>query len=897
MRSSGWLLAAGLLLGFAGVSAPVFLSVTGDDVFREELAAYGDDPAALRIEVTGTSPPVAAAAADRVLRDRVDVLGLPAPERTVVVRGATVTLDEQPVRVNLVARDGLFDHLPAPVAPGDGPVAVTGGTAARLRLEPGGTVAVSGLTADLAVDAGPIVADFDHYDMPGFFAPLTFLVSADDDPTTPAPLPALMTDVDTLFALVAALDHADTAPDGARVLGPGSASGPLFIHTAWEVPAGEVASLEEARRLADPVRELQRAVLDRRTDIGGAIEAAGAAGFRGSPPHVGGQLVTAVERAEFELDVLGGPVRGLGLAGQGLALLVVAVAAVRAHRHRLSRARLFAVRGVSPVALAVRAAVGAVLPLGIGVAGGWAVGLLGPRLVGTAVGDDVVRAMGRVAPLALGAAVLVVALVVGVTAAVRARPTTGERRLLPVAEVTAIALAVVAWWGRGQGGGQPVLARADGTADVDAVVFALPLLLVVAAAAVGARLLRWGLAAATGLADRAERAWRWQGGVYLAFRRLRRLGAVATLLVFVTASGVGVLVVGGVLAASSDATIREKAGIAIGADARMQVRPGVLNDEAAMAPYTSLSVPSTLVRRIGDGFLDDRHEVEVLAVDPSELARVAHQPRSVARDLGDLLDDLAPPEAGGTAEVLAVGGTVRDGMVLSLPGLELPLRVVHRVPTFPGVAGDRPAIVLANGGVLDPDDVVMRARLLPVTRTELWIGRGDGTVADLRERMVQLGLHDELAWADDLHDSPTVAPVRATFGFVRGQAAVIAGLGLLALLVHHVGLARERALSTALAGRMGLRRRSLAAADAVELGTLLAGAVGLGAGAGLLAARTVVADYDPLPEVPLPMVFAVPGTDLVPVLAVGGLALVVTVWLARRAARTADIATMLREAA
>ncbi|HSK22626.1 MAG TPA: hypothetical protein VK906_05605 [Egicoccus sp.] len=899
VRSAAWLFAAALLLGIAGVSAPVFLSLTGDDVLREGLARYGERPAALRIAVTGTAPPVAASGADRLLREHLNARGLPEPQRTVVVHGASVTVDDHPVRVNLVARDGLVEHLPDAVAAGDGPVAVTAGTAARLRLQPGEQVTLIGGIADLDVDLGPIVADFDHYDMPEFWAPLTFLISADDDLTTPAPLPALLMDVDTMFALVAALDHGDAAPPGARARVPGSAHDRLAISSTWELPLGDVASLEAARRLADPVRELQREALDRSTEIGGALDAASAYGFRRSAPQVGGQLVPAIERAEAELDVLGRPVRGLGRAGEVIALLVVAVAAVRAQRGRLTRARLFAVRGVSPAALAVRAAAAAVLPIALGVGAAWAVGLLLPRVLGLAdgVGDDLLRALGRDAPVAVGVALLVVAVVVGVTAAVRARPTAGERRLSPVIEVAAVALALAAWWGREQGGGRPVLERADGTAAVDVVAFALPLLLVVAAAAVGARLLRWSLAVATGLADRTDTAWRWRGGAYLAFRRLRRLTAVSTLLVFVTASGVGLLVVGGVLAASSDATIREKAGITTGGDARLQVHRGELNDAEAMAFYTSLPVPSTLVRRIGDGLLDDRREVEVLAVDPREFPTVAHRPRSLERSLDDLLDDLAPPVAGGTAEVIAVGDTIRDGMVLHLPGLELPVRVVHRVPAFPGVPGERPAVVLANGGVLDPEDVVMRARLLPVTRTELWIGRGDGTVGDLRERMADFGLLEHLEWADDLHDSPAVAPVRATFAFVRGQAAVIAALGLAALLAHHLGLARERALSAALAGRMGMARRSLAAADAVELGAMVAGAIVLGLGSGLLAARTVVADYDPLPAVPLPMVFEVPLAELAPVVSIGALALTATVWLARRSARRADIAAMLREAA
>ncbi|MFA9444694.1 hypothetical protein [Egicoccus sp. AB-alg6-2] len=915
VRRAAWLFAAALLLGVAGASAPAFLSVTGTSLLHDELDKHGDRVSALWVGVSSTNHPDAVRSAEGALRREIGRHGRSDIRRTAVGNGATVVVDGRPRHANLVATEGGMEALGASVAaPGATRVAITEMTAGQLGLDAPQTLTLVGSRAAIEVTVDAVVPDFDYFAMPDAWQPVAGRVADDENILTSAPAPAVLTDPETLLGMIAAVDHgAPPPPVATRVPIPPTPLDPdataddaqeslavaaTTLSMVWDVDAGAVETLADARATLPPVVELHSQLVDWNTEVGAAMFAATSRGWGSSGPSVGGQLVPAVERTETSLAVLARPVRGLGLAGQLLVLGVVGAAAARAYRGRLSRASLLAVRGVSPPAVAARATIGAAPPFVAGITAGWALGRSMPVLLGlgAGVGHDVGEAFRRDAPLALAFALFVVAVVVGVTAAVRAQPTTGERRVPPVVEVASLALVAAAWWGRGSG--RPVLERGDGTADVDVVALALPLLLVVAAAAIGARLLRWALAGVTGVADRAESAWRWRGGVYLAFRRLRQLSPVTTLLVFVTASGVGLLVAGGVLAASSEATIREKAGITVGGDARLTVPRGVLNSADAMTSYGSLPVPTTQVRRIGDGLLDDRREVDVLTVDPQGFAAVAHQPASLGEDLDDLLADLAPAAGDGQAvEVIAVGTGIRNGMVLHLPGLELPVRVVRRVAAFPGITGQRPAVVLAHGGVLDPDDVVMRARLLPITRTELWLGAGDGGVPALRDELERAGFRDELLWAEDFLTAPTVAPVRATFTFVRGQAAVLAALGLTALLAHHLALARERALSAALVGRMGLPRRSLSAADAVESAVLVAASALIGTGAGLLAARLVVADYDPMPDLPLPMVVRVPLGSLWPLLVLAAIAVAATVLLAHRATRAADVAAMLREAA
>ncbi|MFA9431242.1 hypothetical protein [Egicoccus sp. AB-alg2] len=898
LRRLAWLVAAGLLLGVAGGSAPVFVTLSGDRLLQDELASYGEAPKALTVDVAAATPPTVVAQADRLLREELAALGAGAPHQRLLARDVALADGDRSVEVNLVGFEDALEHLPAIVADGPGPVAVTAWSAGRLGLGAGDTLRLRGTSGDVEVPLGPIVEDFDYYAMPAFWRPVSALVSDDQNPQTMVPPPALLMDVDTLGVLVGAAFHGDPAGRPDVTVSPEATDErdtPPLLVGAWDVPVGEQRSLTDAAALVPRFTEVERRAVDRTTPLGQALTAAAGGGF-GDAPHVSGQLASAVARTDTSLALLARPVDGLGLAAQVLALAVVAVAAMQAFRHRLSRARLYAVRGVSPLWLALRSTTVATPAVAAGVAAGWALAVAAPEVL--RLGEGVAApllAVARVqAPTAVVAALLVVAATVGVTARTRARTQAGEVRFPPVVELLLVALAAVAWWARDPGS-PPVLSRGDGSAEVDLLVFAFPLLLILATAAVGARLLRSALRAGVGAADRRATAWRWRGGAFLAFRRLRSLPVTTAALLFVTSAGVGILVAGATLAASAQVTVAAKAGVLVGADATMELPRSDASRAEVLASMATVPAAATVVRRVNDGLLDQRRDVDVLVVDPDRFGAVAYQPRSEgAVELDDLLGPLRNP-ASGRVPVVAVGAGVPDRGLVQVPGVDLDVEVVARTGVFPGITGERPAIVVAADGPLEPEDVATRARLLPNVVHELWLDGGAAIPEQLREELASAFGSETFTFAADFGAAPTIAPVVAVFRFLRGLAVAIAALGLAALLAHHLAQTRDRALSAALLHRMGLPPRSQAAAQTIELGVLVLGAALLGAGAGLSAARLVAGDYDPLPAVPLPVVVATPTELAGPILAAAVGAVIATVGLARRRAARTDVTALLRE--
>ena len=889
LRQVAWWTAAGLLLGLAGASAPAFVAASGDTLLHDEVAAYGQAPRALSINVASNMAPDVFDEADAHLRDAFAEVGLPSPHRRLLAGDVTLDGPNGAVGLSLIGVEGALEHLPPITHEGAGEVAITEWSRALLGLEPGAVLRLVGPFGEVDLPLGPVVESFDYQAMPAFWQPVTGRLADDGNILTGSPPPSLLMEPATVSALVETL-HYGARDHDLDVVGPGTGATDAFafLEAGWDVVTDPPPGLDEARtRLVPALAEIERRAVDPSTPVGEWLAMAMGGQF-GARPIVTGQLTSAVERAEQVLALIGRPVVGLGLAAQALGLAVVVVASLQAFRSRLSRARLFAVRGVAPLRLGVLAGGLALAPLSAGIATGWGVVFLVAR---RAAGDGVVAPIldaGRLqAVAALVLATVSVALTIAITAAVRSRTVSGAARVPPVVEVVLVVLAGLVWWAR-DADARPILQRPDGTTEVDLLAFVLPLLLVLAVTAVGARVGRRALQAGVGLADRSGRAWRWHGGAYVAFRRLRSLPTATVTMVFVTSAGLGLFVAAATLTASARVTVAEKAGLLVGADAAVDLPRADANRTAELERLGGLATAGTHVQRINDGLLNQRRDVEVLVVDPASFAEVAYQPRGAgAARLGDLVAAL-DTDVGPRVAAVAVGEGVPDRVVLQVPGVEVDVEVVARTTILPGVTGERPALVFAVGGPLSPEDVATRARLQPHINHEWWFADGGGAGDEFP---------GDVTRADALADAPTVAPVVAVFGFVRGQAIAIAALGLVALLAQQAAQARSRALSGALLGRMGLSRRSRLLAEAVEFGVLVTAGVALGVGAGSLTARVVAADYDPLPAVPLPVVVTGPGAVITVVVAVAAVAVVVGVWLAHRQSARADVASLLREAA
>jgi hypothetical protein len=901
---------AGLLLGLAVASGALYVSSIGSALLARELDPVGGERAVVFDVRTGGTP--TAEELDRTeatLLDQTRARDLPDPELQLLLTTLVTEVPAGEREVAILGLPGAEDHMQpvvqrAEVDPGLPTVTVTGYTAAILEVEVGTELEIESGDSSVVVAIDRIVEDYVWGSIPAFWQPVSFYLAVNPDPTPglPPPPPSLLVDTEVARELLAALDlewRVEVPPDNvpADATGAPQREGDLHLLTegglaevTWRVRLDGPPTLDQMRRIAPEVEALRGEAVTGQSLLGSELRTLGRFFDQPSPPIVGGQVGPVVERVEASLAGLRTPVAALALLGQVLALGVLAAAVVTTGRARLARARLWAVRGIAPSRLALRWTTAVVVPLVLGIGLGW---WFAPTLVAR-IGEGPVDPAAHldVWPqllVATAAAALVVFATVAVVARRRAATDRAERSVPPVAEVVAVLLLGLAAW-QVRGRETFLLVDGEGRVSLDLLAVALPFVLVVAVAVLGVRLLR---VAAARLASSSPDARGWW---FLATRRLRSLGGATVALAVVSATSVGVLVAAGALAASSEATVEEKTRVAVGADAAAALPRS--SEGRARLELASVPAVTTEVVRMPEVLLGERTEVDVLAVDPATFAAVAYQPAGLDVPVADLLGELtATPDGAATAIVVeeGVGGSDGSrGSALRVEGIDLPIELVARVPTFPGATGERPLVVVSRDDLLDPDDTATWLRIAYATDPELWLaGEVDSEVA--RSALQTAGLDlERVVSAGDLIDDPATAPLTWTFTFLRAQAAVLATVGLLSLVAHHVARRRAQALATAFARRMGLGRGARLMADAVELALLLGATVGLGIGSGLAAARVVLPQYDPLPGNALPSVFVAPD-EVVTVLLGASLALLVVavVTTARRMERV-EVATLLR---
>ena len=149
---------------------------------------------------------------------------------------------------------------------------------------------------------------------------------------------------------------------------------------------------------------------------------------------------------------------------------------------------------------------------------------------------------------------------------------------------------------------------------------------------------------------------------------------------------------------------------------------------------------------------------------------------------------------------------------------------------------------------------------------------------------------------DTFRKDPDVLLATRTFGYMRTIAIASGLLVLVGLLLYLQARQRSQAIASALAGRMGLRRRTEILSLALELGAIASFAAFVGGTVAISAASPIVGHIDPLPENPPVPVLIVPvGAIVVSAVALvvlTGLAAALTSWLASRT----DISEALRVA-
>jgi putative ABC transport system permease protein len=556
----------------------------------------------------------------------------------------------------------------------------------------------------------------------------------------------------------------------------------------------------------------------------------------------------------------------VGLAG------VAALGAQYVQRRR-SELWLLWTRGSAPWALGGRAVLELAAPLALGEAAG----LLLARLTLGWYAPDTALDPGTTARAALVAgAVLTVALLslAGTVSwrvhrsfqAVRI-PGLGRWRWLRRVpwELATAALSVVAW-SRLAHGLVHVNFGVAASAVIDPMALAFPLLVVLTVAGVVVRLLR------SALAGSRRRAWWWAPAIQLAVRRLAAAADAVGGIVLVGVLAIGTLTVGHGVAGSERSALLAKSATLVGANSAVQIGTTAVQDRMPLPD--AVRGNSTVV-----GFDVGLGRDQVMLVDPATFARAAWIDRGQADRVRHLLDLLATPAAGGAVPAVRVG-TARDGVV-RLPDVA-PFAPVATVADFPGMRG--------NVGYVVPASAVSEPRMM--NSWYLWSTADLATVTGALDRA---GISfTDAASVDRALDALPFYTVAWTFGFIQALGVVLAIVAAASLLLAVETRRRQNALSGALAGRMGLRPRTLVGSHCAELGAVALLVLVAGGGVGLVGAGVSAPRLDPAPW--LPPAPAVPLLAPLLLTTVAGAVLVVGVAarIAVRSVRTARVAELIR---
>ncbi|MFD4637191.1 ABC transporter permease [Lentzea sp. NPDC058436] len=541
----------------------------------------------------------------------------------------------------------------------------------------------------------------------------------------------------------------------------------------------------------------------------------------------------------------------VGLAGVG-------TVTVQWAQRRHSELRLLWVRGASPLALGVRG----VLELGLPLVVGGVLGLVAARLLLPLYAPGVVLAAGTLWA-ALGFVLAVVVLSLAVTVLVASwrvhrtfQKQARARRLAWVPwELIVAGLAVLAWVRLSHNGLGTAL-KAGTLPRVDVAALAFPLLVVLTAALLATRLLRWSL----GWSHRVQ--W-WQvPAAQLALRRLAAAAGPVTGVLLVGVLAVGTIAVGSAVAGAQQSALDSKSGVLVGANSTVQVSQDLALGRVALP--SSLQGNTTLVGM----------STGALVVDPATFttAAVLDDPDSVRTLLSGLRRD------GETAPAVRIGRSANQE--IQVPGLPL-LKPVASLPSFPKLG--------TRGYVISRESVPAAEQ---VGSWHLWSSL---PLPALTSALQAEGIHyTNVADRARVLDGLPFLTVEWTFGFVAAIGVVLAVVAAVALLLAVEVRRRQNAVSGALSTRMGMRPAVLWSSHLLEVGALALLALGIGALASFMSAGAAVPRLDPAPWLtPAPML-----PDLVPLLGsmvtCGALVVVVAAWLALRGVRTARMGELLR---
>jgi hypothetical protein len=264
------------------------------------------------------------------------------------------------------------------------------------------------------------------------------------------------------------------------------------------------------------------------------------------------------------------------------------------------------------------------------------------------------------------------------------------------------------------------------------------------------------------------------------------------------------------------------------------------------------------------------------------------------RSLRDLLTTL--DGEGERLPVLAVGAVPAEG-TLATSRYQLPLRVTARLRAFPGMSASRPLVVVNQERLITAVEEAGTSSAdegLFFQGTQ-WVRGRPGEIVTALEG---LGVPEEsITTVTALRSRPDLLAQSWALGYLQAVGIVAGLLAFIGTLLYLSARQASREVAYVLARRMGLSASSHRASVAVELAGMLVIATITGALLAIAAARLLLAQLNPLPDLAPAPTLALPipllGAMTVAIL----LACVVGAFVVQRSADRARVSEVLRLAA
>jgi len=857
---------AALVLGLAAASSPMFLSSAANAMLHDELRLIGNVDSGLTARLFGfVNREQFDAFQTELYKTVTPIRRLEGPTATTIGAALAVrkagTTDE--ARMRLFYRDGALDNVQRLEGDVSNPgVWMNDAMANGLGVDVGDDVELvyGGGRSDTTI-AG-IYRALNAEPITEYWRPLTFeIVNPRDFDLTPPPF--LISDKETFFQLGGNL--ADQAE--------------MVWHFPLE-PRGmnyeEALELERRFNVVhsagdDPLTPLGRTFRDLRT-------------FTFQPLSIDSHMFSLMDRIRATVTTLDSSVRVVSYAGQAVALFAIGGAGLFMARRRQTELRSMLAQGVSPTGIGAAFALEVVVPVALGVAGGWVaargmVSWLGP---GTTISPD--AALEGLIGGGIAAALGIVVLAAVVAGAARRETEIGFARVRKVLgrtpwEAFVLILAAAAYYEMSRGRTAVVTGPSDAP-ELDLFVLAFPLLFISGMAGLGGRLLKRMLPQLRSRGDRTSIA------LYLTWKRLADSSAAAVLLISLSAVAVGVLVYSSTLVDSIEATIQAKARVATGSDLVVTVTPQTATPDA---PF-----PVTRVARMRGELLPGDIKVDVIGIDPATFESVAFWEDDFSgSSLAEIVASLGRNDE--RLSGVVAGVDVDDEMTLHAADFDAPIDVIDQPVAFPGMRLNSPIVVVDRGEFQTfAKESGSGGLARVVTTNEVW---GSGDPEAVLEHFRSKGLGTGAIY--DSRDFLAAGSLRAvtwTFGLMQALGALAALIVLVALLFYLESRQREREVSYGLARRMGLSPDQHRVALAAELFGMLAIAILVGEISAIAGARLVLSHVDPLPSMPPPVLFRLPMTALLASIPMGAAIAAIGAWFVQRSADRVRMAEVMRVA-